>query len=416
MVRAMPPLFRKEVLDAQRQRLHGDVLIITPLSIALVTGWLLVTLLAVATFAFFGTYARAERVPGYLVPSKGLVKVAPARAGVLSDAHVRVREEVEAGQVLAVVQSEAPSLAGDTAAAMALQSLSDQERLLERQIGLERGRLLRERSRLQAAQANLNAQIASFEEQRRLQREITESARSAFEKVHALLEGGFISVVESEQRRQSWLAQHLEEKRQAQQLTELRARLTDIGHQLTMIPQEVALRVSRLESQIADIERREAELEGRRAYVVKAPVAGIIASIRSIPGAIISPHQPLASILPAGSKLEAELFVPSRAAGFVARGQPVRLLYAAFPYQRFGTHEGVIRHVAPAITSATEADVPFNLMEPSYRVAVRLESQEVMAFGRSFELQPGMLLEGNIILERRSFFSWLTEPFRAVRN
>ena len=412
----MPPLFRKQVLEAQRQRLHGDVLIVTPLPIAVVTGWLLVTLLVVVTFAVFGTYARAERVPGYLVPSKGLVKVAPARAGVLSDARARVREQVEAGQVLAVVQSEAPSLVGDTAAAMVLQSLGDQERLLERQISLERDRLMRERARLQAEQDSLNAQIASFEDQRELQREITESARSAFEKVRALLAGGFISVVESERRRQSWLAHHLEEKRQAQQLTELRARLTDIGHKLAMFPQEVALRVSRLESQIADIKQREAELEGRRAYVVKAPVAGTVASIRNIPGEIVSPHQPLASILPAGSELEAELFVPSRAAGFIATGQSVRLLYAAFPYQRFGSHEGVIRHVAPAITSAAEADVPFNLVEPGYRVAVQLASQEVMAFGRSFELQPGMLLEGNIILERRSFFSWLTEPFRAVSH
>lgn len=412
----MPPIFRKEVLEAQRQRLHGDVLIVTPLSIAVVTAWLLVALLAVGTFAFLGTYARTERVPGYLVPSKGLVKVAPPRSGVLRDARARVREEVEAGQVLAVVQSEAPSLAGDTAAAIALQSLGDQERLLERQMRLEEDRLVRERSRLEAARDSLNAQIASFEEQRGLQRELTASARSAFEKVQGMLEGGFISVVESERRRQSWLAHHLEEKRQARQLTELRARLTDVDHQLAVFPQEVALHMSRLESQVADIEQREAELEGRRAYVVKAPVAGTIAAIRDVPGAVVSPQQPLASILPAGSELEAELFVPSRAAGFVAAGQPVRLLYAAFPYQRFGTHEGVIRHVAPAITPATEADVPFNLAEPCYRVAVRLGSQEVMAFGRSFRLQPGMLLEGNIILERRSFFSWLTEPFRAVRH
>ena len=416
MVRAMPPLFRKEVLEAQGQRLHGDVLIVTPLPISVVTGWLLVTLLAVGAFALFGTYARTERVPGYLVPSKGLVKVAPARAGVLRDAHARVRDEVEAGQVLAVVRSESPSLAGDTAAAIAMRSLSEQERLLEGQINLERDRLKRQLSRLQAEQESLNAQIASFEEQRDLQREITGSARSAFEKVQALREGGFVSVIEFEFRRQSWLVHHLEEKRQAGELTELRARLTDIGHQLAMFPQEVALRVSRLQSQIADIARRDAELEGRRAYVVKAPVAGTIASIRNIPGAVVSPQQPLASILPEGSELEAELFVPSRAAGFVASGQPVRLLYAAFPYQRFGTHEGVVRHVAPTITSATEADVPFNLAEPCYRVSVRLPSQEVRAFGRGFELQPGMLLEGNIILERRSFFGWLTEPFRAVRR
>lgn len=411
----MPPLFRKEVVEAQGQRLHGDVLIVTPLPISVVTGWLLLTLLGVGAFALFGTYARAERVPGYLVPTKGLVKVAPTRAGVLRDARARVHDEVEAGQVLAVVRSESPSLAGDTAS-IAMQSLSEQERLLEGQISLERDRLERQLSRLQTEQESLNAQIASFEEQRDLQREITKSARSAFEKVQALLEGGFVSVVESEFRRQSWLAHHLEEKRQVRELTELRARLTDIGHQLAMFPQEVALRVSRLESQIADIAQRGAELEGRRAYVVKAPVAGTIASIRNIPGTVVSPQQPLASILPAGSKLEAELFVPSRASGFVASGQPVRLLYAAFPYQRFGTHEGVIRHVAPTITSATEANAPFNLAEPCYRVSVRLASQEVKAFGRRFELQPGMLLEGNIILERRSFFGWLTEPFRSVRH
>ena len=396
--------------------MHGDVLVVTPLPVTLVTGWLLVTLLAAAMFAFFGSYARAERVPGYLVPTKGLVKVAPSRAGVLRDTRVRVGEEVVAGQVLAVVESEAPSLGGDTAAAIALNSLSDQQRLIEGQIALERDRLTRERARLLAEQDSLSAQLASFEEQRDLQREITQSAFSAFEKVRALRDGGFISAVELERRRQFWLTHHLEEKRQARQLTELRARLTDIEHRLAMLPQEVAMRVSTLESQIAGIEQRAAELEGRRAYVVKAPVTGTIASIRSIPGAIISPHHPLASILPAGGELEAELFVPSRAAGFVTEGQPVRLLYAAFPHQRFGTHEGVIRHVAPTITSAIEADVPFALAEPSYRVAVRLASQEVIAFGRGFELQPGMLLEGNIILERRSFVGWLTEPFRAVRR
>ena len=412
----MPPLFRQEVIEAQRQRLHGDVLIVTPLSIAVVTACLLVALSAVGTFAVLGTYARAERVPGYLVPSKGLVRVAPPRSGVLRDARAQVRERVEAGQVLAVVQSEAPSLAGDTAAAIALQSLGDQERLLERQIRLEKDRLTRERSRLAAARDSLAAQLASFEEQRALQRELTGSARSAFEQVQRMLENGFISSAESERRRQSWLAHHLEEKRQAGQLTELRARLTDVEHQLAMFPQDVALRVSRLESQLADIAQREAELEGRRAYLVKAPVAGTIASIRDLPGAVVSPQQPLASILPAGSELEAELFVPSRAAGFVAAGQPVRLLYAAFPYQQFGSHEGVIRHIAPTITPAAEADVPFSLAEPSYRVAVRLESQQVLAFGRSFSLQPGMLLEGNIILERRSFFDWLLEPFRAVRH
>ena len=201
MVLAMPTLFRKEVLEAQRQRLHGDVLIVTPLPLAVITGWLLVTLLGLGALAVFGTYARSERVQGYLVPSGGLVKVAPARAGVLREVRVQVREEVAAGQVLAVVRSEAPLLAGDTAASIALESLRDQERLLEGQIRLEGDRLTRERSRLEAEGDGLEAQIASFEEQRELQREITETARSAFTRATALLEAGFVSVVESETRK-----------------------------------------------------------------------------------------------------------------------------------------------------------------------------------------------------------------------
>ena len=50
------------------------------------------------------------------------------------------------------------------------------------------------------------------------------------------------------------------------------------------------------------------------------------------------PTTPLLSILPAGSKLEAQLFTPSRSIGFVRVGQQVLLRYQAFPYQKFGHH------------------------------------------------------------------------------
>jgi hypothetical protein len=38
--------------------------------------------------------------------------------------------------------------------------------------------------------------------------------------------------------------------------------------------------------------------------------------------------------------LQAEIYIPSRAIGFVKPGQEVRLLYDAFPYQRFGAYRG----------------------------------------------------------------------------
>ena len=45
----------------------------------------------------------------------------------------------------------------------------------------------------------------------------------------------------------------------------------------------------------------------------------------------------------------------------------------------------------------------------------RLERADVDAYGKSSALQPDMLLKADIILERRSLFSWLVSPLTRVR-
>jgi len=113
--------------------------------------------------------------------------------------------------------------------------------------------------------------------------------------------------------------------------------------------------------------------------------------------------------------LQAELFVPSRAIGFVKPGQPVRILYDAFPYQHFGTYRGEIVDVSQTILTGTDAGAPFKLSEPAYRVVASLERSDIDADGKRIALQPDMLLKADIILERRSLMSWLTRPLQSVR-
>ena len=60
------------------------------------------------------------------------------------------------------------------------------------------------------------------------------------------------------------------------------------------------------------------------------------------------------TLLPDGASLLAELFVPSRAIGFVEPGQRVRLMVDAFPYQRFGTLGGRVETVSQAVLSPNE--------------------------------------------------------------
>ena len=124
----------------------------------------------------------------------------------------------------------------------------------------------------------------------------------------------------------------------------------------------------------------------------------------------------MVSLLPTGVALEAHLFVPSRSIGFVAQGQTVALQYQAFPYQRFGSYQGRVTEISRTLILPTETAVPLPLAEPAYRVIVTIDSQSVKAYGHDVPLQPGMLLDANIQLDRRRLYQWLLDPLYSIRG
>jgi len=132
--------------------------------------------------------------------------------------------------------------------------------------------------------------------------------------------------------------------------------------------------------------------------------------------------------VPPDMRLEAQLYGPSRAVGFVRPGQRVLLRYQAYPYQRFGHYEGVVASVSRAALSPGELPPQLAGMtgltglaagqaaEPIYRITVRLASQTVTAYGAEVPLQPGMMLEADVALERRRLFEWVLDPLYALKG
>src|SRR4051794_22913602 len=104
------------------------------------------------------------------------------------------------------------------------------------------------------------------------------------------------------------------------------------------------------------------------------------------------------------------LFVPSRAIGFIQPNQPVRLLYEAFPHEKFGAYGGRITSVSNTVLTDADIAGPFAPREPSYKVTVALDRPNVFAYGRSVPLRPDMRLKADIIIERRSLLRWLVDP------
>jgi membrane fusion protein len=158
-----------------------------------------------------------------------------------------------------------------------------------------------------------------------------------------------------------------------------------------------------------------AETTGRQAYVIRAPTAGRITTVQAAVGEAADPRQLQLEIIPRNAKLEAALFFPTRAFGFVHPGQEVRILYDAFPYQKFGAYRGHILTVSHTIVTGAESSGPLALKEPVYRVTAALDREDINAYGQRIALQPHMLLKADLILERRSLMAWLLDPLLSTR-
>jgi membrane fusion protein len=149
------------------------------------------------------------------------------------------------------------------------------------------------------------------------------------------------------------------------------------------------------------------------------PQDGIVTGVVAQPGQAVSPVAALASLLPADARLQAHLFAPSSALGFVHEQQPVLLRYQAFPYQKFGLQGGQVSQISRVPLQTTElAGLPLptaaSLAEPLYRITVTLDRQAVAAHGQDQALAPGMQLDADILLERRRLIEWIFEPLLGV--
>jgi membrane fusion protein len=94
----------------------------------------------------------------------------------------------------------------------------------------------------------------------------------------------------------------------------------------------------------------------------------------------------------------------------------VVLRYEAFPHERFGQYKGVITEISRNVWTPGEKIGPLAVKEPVYRVDVRMERQSVAALGTEIALRPGMLVNADILLERRTLLEWLFEPVLQLRG
>jgi membrane fusion protein len=409
-------LFRQQAIDFQRHhRQWGDVASLQPLSLKVATWFVAAVVALLIGFLFVAQYARKETAVGYLTPTKGTAKVFVPRRGTVKEVHVADGDTVKGGQPLLTIETDQIAADGVDVNATQLETLGLQKDLLTKNIKAEEQRAGSERERLTAAARGLETEIAQLRGQIKLQSERLEVTQDDVATGEQLRSKGFMTAVEFRRRQVAALEQKQVLSGLNQQLAAKQNQLTEARFSLKQLPTVMAQKVQALRNELSAAEQRIAEIKGRGAYVIRAPSSGRVSTLQATAGQNADPQRLQLEIIPEDSVLQAELFLPARAVGFVETGQAVRILYDAFPYQHFGAYRGRVAKVSQTILTSADAAGPIKLNEPAYRVTAVLERPDIDAYGKRVALQPDMLLKADIILERRSLVSWLTTPLRSVR-
>jgi membrane fusion protein len=412
-------LFRPEAVEHRERDWLGSIQLIRPVSLAVLTCLALLTAVALAAYLTLGEYTRKARVSGYLVPDRGVIRLIAPQPATVVESLVAEGRAVHRGDVLFVLAVGQATPSGDTQAtvqsSLASRTLSLQSAARQRSV-LELSQLVTLDRQIDEMQRELGSMKAEFA----LQTERLALAQQAQAQYESLRNDNFVSAAQVRTKAE----EVLNVKAQLQGLERQRAgRLREIAvlqAQRRELPLQAQAAQGTIERDLAALAQQAAENEARRRIVVRAPQDGVVSGVLAEPGQTVTPSVALASLLPADAKLQAQLFAPSSAVGFVRPDQVVELRYQAFPYQKFGHQSGAVVQVSRSPLQAAELvglalPASFNANgEPLYRITVALDRQSVAAYGAAQALAPGMQLEADVLLDRRRLIEWLFEPVLGI--
>jgi membrane fusion protein len=409
-------LFRPQALEYVGTRQLGTVLLTRSFSHTFLTVFFVALAVAVVLFfALFSTTRKAQ-CQGILLPVGGVTRILPGQSGVISDRRVKEGQLVRAGDVLFVLSGERSSgsaLAPQRAVSALLQHRRDSFDAELRQAEQQsRQRIAAQRQRC----LDLIAEIERIDSQIELQQRRVLLAEQAQKRYAELQQTGYISLAQWQDKQAELLDQRqriadLQRAKSASE-RELATARADAGD-LALQAQRDA---SNLERNVSAMEQDLTENEARREILIRAPQDGMVTAITAEIGQTVASNAVLASLLPAGAALEAEIYVPSRSVGFVKPGMAVLLRYQAYPYQKFGQYPAQVREIANTSLRSEDLGVaaPAQASEPLYRIRLTLQRQSIQAYGRAMPLKSGMVIDASILMEQRRLYEWVLEPLFSI--
>ena len=439
---AQQPLFRPEALAAQSSQFLGGIRIATPPSLVAVALMAVALVSALVAFATFGQATRKAQVAGLLLPPGGVLQLGSPQAARLQAVRVSEGQTVAPGQVLAVLHLGGHSDKGDTALLLGqnlqarLDALQAEGRSTAAQ-AQQREHALRDRLRsLQRDGIQAQGELDAAHQR-------VAMAQASLARDQGLSQQGFLSAAQVQTRQEDLLDLQGRARTAQRNLEALNREAQSVQAEIETTRLQAHTQQAQIARAQAALAQESTELDARHLLYLVAPGPATVGTVAAHPGQSLQAGQTVLSLLPAAVQpepadaqaspggqsqplqpLQAQLYAPSRTAGFVEPGQAVWLRLHAFPYQKFGMVPGRVTEVSrtPVLPQDLPSGMAASLMsaaqsqEPLYRITVALQRSSLQAFGKAQPLKAGMSLEADVIQDRRAIWEWALEPLLAAKE
>jgi membrane fusion protein len=356
--------------------------------------------------------------PFVLVPERGADPVRAAREGTVADVRAIEGQSVTKGATMFVIRSQS---VGDRAAEMRtlqMQMTGADQRLTN--ASSERASQVRA-DQLEAKR--LETRLASLDRMSALKRKQLETTREMAARFKRGEQQGIVPGLDAEQL-------VLEANRLETEVEAAVSDQDDTRATLAKLTQDTATRAVQYRELVRSL-KQESEvdsvrLESMRALpigaggdlVVVAPCAGtVLRMMVGTAGAVVQAGDALGEVACAGERLQVELSLGQQAVARVREGQGAKLLYDAFPYQRFGVKFGRVRWVGPAtaLPASGAQDSPAAEAR-AFRALIDGDDSTIVVSGEPRPLLVGMRGNARVVVGKRSLISFAFEPLRALRE
>ena len=151
----------------------------------------------------------------------------------------------------------------------------------------------------------------------------------------------------------------------------------------------------------------------RRSVLVelRAPIDATVLELnkRSV-GSVAKEAEPIATLVPQGVPLQAEIQIPADEIGFVRKSDRVRIKIDAFPFQRHGTVDGTLVAIGEDSFVADGGNRGRPMTKAFYPARVGDLQSKLTKVPADTRLTPGMTLVAEIRVSERSVLSYFVYP------